>query len=739
MSAEGDDRAAAQAARCFNAANSHFRAQRWHEALSGYEEALALHATLEPACLQRARCLVRLARWQQARDAFAQLLHHNPAHYSAWLESGHLLRKMGRSDQALSAYARAVQVDADRHEAPLAIGRALEDADRIDEAAPHLDHAMKAAAARSAATLRDSLRYLGRTRTERGDLQRAFAVLRQALALARQDVDEEVRIQAAAHLRVDIAEVLLRDGQSDPALAQLQLARASGREDVLARISELGYGFNHWELAIEVARESLALHPGSAWAHWNLAQLLAECWRMDEAETILRQAEAIEPMPRATALRASIAGRRGDPDASLALYRQLHERTGDPSYASSVAMSALYSDRLRPEEVAQLHRTLFAPLGEQARSVSSFVREPFNGRRVRLGIVSGDFHRQHPVNIFMQPVLRELNRRRFEVFIYSNGRANDAQTALARERCDHWLASTTWSDGQLAARIDEDRIDLLLDLSGHTVGNRIQMFARRAAPVQCTYLGYPGSTGLPNMDWIVGDAHVTPTGCDALYSERIARLPGTVFCFAPEADFPLPDFDSRFATRALTFGCFNNVPKLTQRTLRLWGRILARLPQARLLLKAPSFYDEGARALFRSRLVEWGASPGQLVFRGPSGLADMMAEYGDVDIGLDPVPYNGGTTTLQAMWMGVPVVVMEGGHFVSRMGASFMRAAGLADWVAADDDAYVELAVARAADRHALLALKRELRARQQASPAWDVVRHTRTLEAALLHMVGAK
>jgi protein O-GlcNAc transferase len=354
-----------------------------------------------------------------------------------------------------------------------------------------------------------------------------------------------------------------------------------------------------------------------------------------------------------------------------------------------------------------------------------------------LGLVSGDFHRQHPVNIFMQPVLREMDRSQFEVFIYACGRANDTQTALAQTRAEHWLHCSTWTDLQLASRIDEDRIDLLLDLSGHTAGNRMAMFAARAAPVQCTYLGYPGSTGVPNIDWLMGDEVVTPQGCEHLYSERIARLPGTVFCFAPEEDHPLPDFGPVFATRPLTFGCFNNVPKLTPRTLQLWARILRRLPQASLLLKAPSFYDQGAQALFRDKLLALGAAPEQLMFRGPSGLQDMMAEYADVDIALDPVPYNGGTTTLQAMWMGVPTVVMQGQHFVSRMGASFMQAAGMSDWIAHDDDSYVELAVAHASRRDTLLNIKAGLRDRMRARDAWNPVKHTRAMEAAFKAMVA--
>jgi predicted O-linked N-acetylglucosamine transferase (SPINDLY family) len=208
-----------------------------------------------------------------------------------------------------------------------------------------------------------------------------------------------------------------------------------------------------------------------------------------------------------------------------------------------------------------------------------------------------------------------------------------------------------------------------------------------------------------------------------------------VFCFAPEVDYPYPAFAQAVARRPLTLGSFNNVPKLTPRTLTLWAQILAALPEARLLLKAPSFSDSGAVRLFGERLQKRGVDLARVEFRGPTGLTDMMAEYADVDIALDPVPYNGGTTSLQAMWMGVPVVTQRGHNFVSRMGASFMTAAGLPEWVAEDDAGYVRVAVQMAQDRQALLALKRGLRKRLQARPAWNVVQHTRHLEQAWVQM----
>ena len=447
-------------------------------------------------------------------------------------------------------------------------------------------------------------------------------------------------------------------------------------------------------------KRNVELHPKSALALWNLAHSYVEAWQMDDALHTLAQAEAIAPQPGAKSMRASVAGRLGDADKAMALYRELAEEEGPESaMRSSVAMSSLYSDSLTAQQVADLHRGLFAGLGRGALAAQSFANAREPGKRIRLGLLSADFHHQHPVNIFMQPVLARLDKSQFEVTIYNVGVAHDDQTQLARSRADHWVQATSWTQAQLTQRIRGDGIDVLIDLAGHTSLNRLVMLSQRVAPVQVSFLGYPGSTGVPNIDWLLADSVVVPPALDALCTERVHRLPNTVFCYAPEVSYPYPLYGAAQALRPLTFGSFNNVPKLTPHTIALWAKVLTRVPGSRLLLKAPSFRDESAVRIFRERFEQQGVAASRVEFRGPVGLTDMMAEYADVDIALDPVPYNGGTTTLQALWMGVPVVVKEGQNFVSRMGASFMRAAGLPDWVAASDEDYVSIAARMAADR----------------------------------------
>ena len=720
------------AAATYNEGNAHFREGRWSQALQCYEQCLKDNPQMEPAALQLARCWVNLGDGVAARQTFTHLLKAFPNNYSAWLEAGHLCRQQGVPQQAVASYQKAVQVAPERFEARLGLARVLEELGEFEGAAAAYHHALNAAGAEKNRTVHWRM---AKYRLERGDAARALEAMRQALLILRisnETLDDNER----AEMQMDLADICMRLGMTHDGHRAFERASVGTSEATLVRLADLSFRYNLWQEAQSVLRRNVALHPNSDTAHWNLAHSLAESWNMQEALESLARAEAIAPQSGAKSMRASVAGRSGDADTALQLYKALADEEGPGSKMhSSAAMSSLYSDKLSAQEVADLHRTMFAHLGENARTVSSFKNDRSPKRKLRLGLVSADFHHQHPVNIFMQPVLARLDPKAFEVTMYFTGVSHDEQTQLAKRRVAHWVEVTNWSDAQLARRIEEDGIDILLDLSGHTSMQRMALFGQRAAPVQATFLGYPGSTGVPNIDWLVADPVVAPKGSEGLFSEKLARLPNSVFCFAPEVDYPYPNYTQAHATRPLTFGSFNNVPKLTPHTVKLWAAVLHEVPGSRLLLKAPSFKDEGAVAAFAQRFEAEGIARDRLEFRGPVGLTDMMAEYADVDIALDPVPYNGGTTTLQALWMGVPVVVKAGSNFVSRMGASFMSAAGLPEWVADSDADYVRIAVSMAQDRQALLALKQGLRERLEALPAWNVDQYTRDFEKALRKM----
>jgi predicted O-linked N-acetylglucosamine transferase (SPINDLY family) len=714
------------------AADQLFQQNQFGQADEAYAALLQAESTHEWAALQHARCAVQMGEGRLARDRFAALLKAHPDNFSAWLEAGHLCRQQSAFEQALASYQRAMVVSPTRYEAPLGAARLLEDMGRREEGAA-LYH-------RASTLVPADKRYfmhqrMAKFRQERGDTSAALDSLRQALLCA-DALTPALPLNDRCELLIDLGELLLRINAREDAMPVLTQASQATAEATLVRLAETSFRFNLWQESLAVLQRNAELHPDSAAALWNLAHGYAETWEMDLAIATLERAEAIAPQPGAASLRASVAGRLGDADTALAAYAEIAEKEGPLSkMRSSTAMASLYSDQLSPKAVATLHRELFAPMGEGARSRESFANPRDANKRLRLGLVTADFHHQHPVNIFMQPVLARWDAQDIEVTVYFTGVSYDEQTLLAKRRVSQWVEVTTLNNVQLARRIEEDGIDVLMDLAGHTGMQRMPLFAQRAAPVQATFLGYPGSTGVPQMDWIVADAVVAPEGSEALFSEQVIRLPNTVFCYAPEENYPFPTFSEEHAKRPLTFASFNNVSKLTPRSLALWAQVLQAVPNSRLMLKAPSFKDEAAVKVFVQRFKQLGVALDRLEFRGPSSLSDMMAEYADVDIALDPVPYNGGTTSLQAMWMGVPVLTIAGGHFVSRMGASFMQAAGLPEWVAKDDADFVSRAVALSQDRAALLKLKMGMRERLLALPAWDIDAYAQDLQAAVRKM----
>lgn len=571
----------------------------------------------------------------------------------------------------------------------------------------------------------ESLHWMGVWRLSAGDAQGAVAALSGLLGL------DSPRHGSMMYL----GEALLRLGRVAAAEKAFERASHSTNPDFLLTLSARAYGCNYWQEAIAVLKKALALKPSDVPTLLAMAKIQSEVYALADCRETLRQVRQIAPdNAEMRLLEAGLQGRIGDAKGHLVL-QQAYDDGGDPRsrLASSIAMTSLYHDALPPAEVMDLHRRMCAPIEAGLVPKRAFGNARALGQRLRVGIVTGDLHRQHPVNIFMLPMLLHFDRSRLEICVYYSGTMQDEYTRQARAHADRWLDVATLDDAALQRAICGDAIDVLIDLAGHTSSHRLGVFAMRAAPVQATFLGYPHSTGLTEMDWLIGDATVSPAAHAHLFSEGLAQLPHSVFCWAPLEDYQLPD--PRPPGAPVVFGSFNNAMKLSPLTVELWARVLQAAPLARLLLKAPSLRDAEVRARFLALFAAHGIAPQRLMFRGPSGLHEMMQEYGDIDVALDPTPYNGGTTTLQALWMGVPVVTLEGGNFVGRMGASFMRALGEPGWVANDGDGYVRTAMRLAASCAALRTGRTQMRARMAASTLCDIRAYVAHFEALLQRM----
>lgn len=713
----------ASAAAYFNLSNILYDRDLFDEAADGYGNAVRLDPGMWQARMQLARCLARGPRWMEARQQFAEVIRLDDENFSAWLEAGHLCKRHGPADQMLACYRRAVAVSPKRWAGHLSLALALEQTGDSDGAARHYYLALHC---EDTGNGQEVHRRMGIGRIEAGLTARALESLTKAIDL--DPLDYEAMLQ--------LAHALMRVGESDAGCALFERIGRSENVKALTNLAEAMNGYNMWEEAEHILREIVARAPDDWMAKFNLGAQLIRSWRMEEGSALVREAKesSKNPINGAEALLADAASRSGDARASLKRYRDIGEAEGPEStFRSSAAMASLYNDTLSPGEVVEIHRGLFASLKPSTTKRFPNTRE--RDRPLRIGYVSADLHHQHPVNLFLQPVLARHDKSKFEITVYSVGTAVDEQLSLAKSRVSRWRDATYLSDSRLSEIIAADEIDVLIDLMGHTTYNRRILFAKRAAPVQACFLGYPGSTGLPNMDWIVADPVVAPQEAEEFYSEKIARMPHCVFCFAPERDFPYPQFGPQHRDRPLTFGCFNNVSKLTPFTMSLWAKVLAATPGSRLLLKAPSFMDAGAIKSFTKRFGEAGIGAQQIEFRGPSSLDDMMQEYADVDIALDPFPYNGGTTTYQALWMGAPVVTLAGQTFVQRMGVSIVSAIGRPAWAAVDANEYVRIAAGLASDRDVLLEEKRSLRERMLAADGLQIDQYTLDLERAFRSM----
>jgi predicted O-linked N-acetylglucosamine transferase (SPINDLY family) len=453
--------------------------------------------------------------------------------------------------------------------------------------------------------------------------------------------------------------------------------------------------------AAECFKSAIRLNPDFGDAYNNLANTLVDLGQLDAA--IDEYHRAIELLPQRFEVRSNLL--------FILAYR---ENLSQAEYMAN----ALDFGRAA-EAVATPRKDWHVPL------------EPERTGPLRVGLVSGDLN-VHPTGFFLESILEHIDRRRIELVAYPTRRFEDFLTARIKPYFTEWSNLAGYSDELAARRICDDRIDILVDLSGHTNFNRLPLFAWRPAPVQATWLGYFATTGLASIDYILGDAHVLPPGCGDQYTERVCRLPDSYLCFTP------PDYDdvavSELPMRAhghVTFGCFNHLMKMNDRVVAVWARILHAVPGSRLFLKAKQLGDESARQSTLARFAAVGIDQDRLVLEGASPRKAYFEAYRHVDIALSPFPYPGGTTSVEGLWMGVPVLCRRGDRFLSNICTSMLHSAGLDNWIAKDDDEYVAKAIAFANDHDALADLRQGLRARLIASPLCDARRFARHLEAA--------
>ena len=621
------------------------------------------------------------AQGKDALHAMQRAVDLMPKDAGAHNNLGTALEGMGRRDDAAASYRRALEIKPDFVEVWNNLGNTLKDLGRLDEAMDSYRRALQ--------------------------IKPDFAEVHNSLggALLRLDRvgEAEASCRRALEIRPDYAEAYNNLGLALQGLARHGDAVASyGRAlEIRPHYAEahnnLGNALrslSRFDDAVASFHRALEINPEFAEAHSNLGIVLINLGQMDDAVASCRRAMKIKPDAVTTRSNLLFAMQFASAISAQDLF-EAHKRFGEQ-----------YEAPLKPHWPAHVNS-----------------RDP--AKRLKIGYVSGDL-REHAVAYFIEPVLAHHDKTQVEVFCYANSRVQDTVTQRLIAVADHWRPCFNMTDDELAQRIGADGIDILVDLSGHTALNRLMTFARKPAPIQITYLGYPGGSGLSAMDYRLTDSYTEPCD-DQYYTEELLRLPDSLWCYRPVDGMPEATPLPALTNGYLTFGSFNNCNKIGEACIALWATLLRSLPTARLLMvRVP---EGKIRSRLTRQFEEFGVAGERLTFCGKLPAREFHRKLQQVDIALDPFPVNGATTTCESLWQGVPVLTLVGGRFLSRAGLSVLSAAGLPEFAATTQEEYIQTAIKLATDLPGLAEIRAGMRERLKGSPLLDQQRFTRNLE----------
>lgn len=675
----------------FDRAMSLYRAGSMEKALETIERLLDSELG-DVALLNLAgACCYGMDRKAEAVAWWTRAVRKHPAYAEAFSNLGTVLGELGRDQEGEAALRQALAIDPDHPEANNNLGNLLRETGRLTEA--------EAAYRRALAK-----------RPEYGDAQRNLAgVLR---VLGRLNESEAAYRQA---LNVQPQSSATHNGLG-------LLLHAMGR------LAE----------AEEAFRQALSFAPDFAEAHANLARLLYEVTRFEEAGVAARRATELNPRlaDAQLVLGGTLAAQNaGDVSEIINAYRRAVEFNPDSLPAHSNLAYTLLFDRDEGYEVLEECRRLASHFEAPflARAVR-YANDRVPGKRLRVGYVSPDF-RAHCQSFFMTPLLKNHDPAAVEIYGYSSARGPDDVTRQLASYANVWRDVADLNDDDLAKTITDDRIDILVDLTMHMTGGRPLLFARRPAPVQVAWLAYPGTTGSSAIGYRLTDPWLDPIDnekADDRYSERSIRLPDTFWCYDPLATEPVVSALPAARNGSITFGCLNSPRKLTDRTFRMWAKVLTEVAGSNMILLVANGV---AREHVSAKLESLGVERSRLTFVDYQPRDEYLATYQKIDIALDTFPYNGHTTSLDGFWMGVPVVTAIGNNPVSRAGYALLGNLGLEELAARSDEQFVDVAARLARDLPRLSALRSGLRARMQQSPLMDGARFARAMEAAYRQM----
>jgi len=654
--------------------------------------------------------------WDAAARLYAQALDVTPRFPEALHLLGVLAHQRGAHHQAVTHFQQAIAANPGEAAYHSNLGSAQHALGQYDAAVDSYGAALRLDPRRP-----ETYHNLGNTYSACLEFQAAAASFQSAIALDSQ--------YAKAYMQ--LGRVLQRLGQHEEAVTALRRAieLAPGMVVAYELLADSLCRLGQRAEAIEAYDQYLLHDPNCAQAIYNKGVIELDDYRLMAAELSFAQAVELAPdFPEAYCNRGITFLAQGRVREAVDNFRTAVRIRPNYAMARSNLLMALHYDPATDEESLYEEHLQWAAVLERAETpVLENTRDPH--RRLRIGYVSPDL-REHAVSHFFEPILRQHFREAVHVNCYADVAKPDATTTILQSLADNWRNVHGLSDNDFAAHVRRDEIDILIDLAGHTAGNRMSAFARRLAPVQVSYIGYGSTTGLACMDYRIVDNVTNPADETSWHTEVLARHTLGFACYAPPHDAPPVTAPPSVETGHVTFGCFNNIDKVSPPVVQLWADLINAVPDSRLYLKTRAFNDPGVAAAWRRQFAAAGLAPERLELLSRSRtVAEHLAHYRHVDIALDPFPYTGSTTTCEALWMGVPVVSLRGNNYVGRMTASLLETIGAKELIAETQKAYLAIAERLATDPQSLSAYRQQLRGAMADSAICDATPYTRALE----------
>jgi predicted O-linked N-acetylglucosamine transferase (SPINDLY family) len=624
---------------------------------------------------------------RRAERLFKEIIKAGPKNFEAHYYLANILQDLGRDEEAVQSYQRAMEINPDFPGTYYNMGSIL---------------------------------------MEKGDNDEALSCFEKALELD----------PACADIYNSIGVIYQSKGKLDDAIAYYQRALDADPKSAMAyyNLGNVLFRMESFDEAITCYQKALQLDPNYAKAYCNLGLTLQEKGEFDEAieryQTALRLNPKLSDAPNNL---GRVFQAKGRLDSAEVYYRRAIElRPDDPVPYHNLIFLMLYDSRYDAGAIFLEHKEFARRFeGPLLSGIGPYANSKSVDRRLKIGYVSPDF-RRHSVAYFVEPVLAAHSREHFEVFCYSSVFREDEVTDRIMGRADHWRNIAGMSDRKTAENVRLDGIDILVDLAGHTSNNRLLLFARKPAPVQLSWIGYPATTGLSSMDYKIVDKYTDPPGMtEQFYTEELIRMPDSFLCYLPDSDGPVVGALPALESGHVTFGSFNNFAKVSPDVIRLWSSILQNITGSRILIKAKSLSDRSTREYVTDMFAKNNIGINRFeLMPHESSYNEHLNLYKRIDIGLDTFPYNGTTTTCEALWMGVPVITLAGNTHASRVGVSLLTTIGLSGLVAGSQDEYMDTAVRLASDLNKLHLLRQGLRDMMTQSPMTNAGRFTDNLES---------